>query len=72
MFDILIELSGFEKIYKNYRLQEDLGLDSLGLVKMLLIFEDSFNIILDESDMNPFDFVTVNDVFMLMEKYNER
>lgn len=71
VFDTLSDISGSDNISENDKLQEDLGLDSLGLVSLLLSLEDSFEIILDESDMNPFDLITVNDVIILMEKYNE-
>ena len=71
VFDTLSDISGSDNISENDKLQEDLGLDSLGLVSLLLSLEDSFEVILDESDMNPFDLITVNDVIILMEKYNE-
>ena len=51
------------------KLIEDLGLDSLKMVTLLIEIEDAFGIELDESDMNPFDLVTVNDIVTLARKY---
>ena len=39
------------------------------MVTLLIMVEDGFNIVLDESDMNPFDLLTVNDVIALVNKY---
>ena len=47
----------------------DLALDSLRMVMLLVTLEDTFEIELDESDMNPFALVTVQDVVELAEKY---
>jgi len=49
----------------------DLAMDSLRMVMLLVTIEDSFDIELDESDMNPFDLITVNDVISLVKKYVE-
>ena len=66
---ILEELSGNTNITSNDHLQNDLGLDSLDLVNLLVCIEDEFEIELDESDMNPFDFETVESVVNMVEKY---
>lgn len=66
---ILEELSGNTNINSNDHLQNDLGLDSLDLVNLLVCIEDEFEIELDESDMNPFDFETVESVVNMVEKY---
>lgn len=50
-------------------LQNDLGMDSLGLIMLLTMIEDTFEIELDESDMNPFELKTVQDVVDLVAKY---
>ena len=50
-------------------LLEDLSLDSLRMVMLLVSLEDRFEIELDESDMNPFALITVNDVVDLVLKY---
>lgn len=47
----------------------DLQMDSLRLVMLLVSLEDTFGIVLDESDMDPFALVTVQDVIALAEKY---
>ena len=72
-YEILAELSGIniEDIKDEYTLIADLGLDSLGLVELLVETEDRFEIVLDESDMNPFDLTTVSDYIDLVRKYAE-
>lgn len=67
--EILKELCGVDSIFSSDKLQKDLGLDSLGLVSMLLLIEEGFEITLNESDMNPFDLITVSDVCVLLERY---
>ncbi len=67
--DILEELAltpveGMEK-----ELINDLALDSLRLVMLLVNLEETFEIELDESDMNPFQLITVQDVINLVAKY---
>ena len=47
----------------------DLALDSLRLVMLLVNLEETFEIELDESDMNPFRLITVQDVIDLAKKY---
>ena len=66
---ILSELSGIETICLEHELQSDLGLDSLKMVTLLIMLEESFQIVLDESDMNPFDLINACDVINLVEKY---
>lgn len=69
IFEILQELSGVEKITEDLSLIEDIGLDSLLMVSMLIEFEEAFDIEFKESDMNPFDLITVNDAIALVESY---
>lgn len=71
VFDIIRELSGTENIEPDASLQADIAIDSLGMVTLLILLEDEFKIELDESDMNPFDLLTVNDVIALVKKYTE-
>lgn len=52
-------------------MQDDIGLDSLGLVTLLIELEDAFSITLDESDMNPFELLTVMDVIDMVNEYIE-
>ncbi len=67
--NILTELSGVETVTLESRLQDDLTLDSLHMVMLLVELEDKFEIVLNESDMNPFNLVTVEDVVNLVGKY---
>lgn len=67
--EILRKLSGMEVIDKEDSLVEDLCLDSLNMVVLLLEIEETFDIELDESDMNPLDLISVSDVVSLVEKY---
>ena len=69
VIEILKELSGEETINETDSLKEDIHLDSLGMVTLLVEIEDVFDIRLDESDMNPFDLITVQDVVNLVGKY---
>ena len=69
VIEILKELSGEETIGETDTLKEDIHLDSLGMVTLLVEIEDVFDIRLDESDMNPFDLITVQDVVNLVGEY---
>ena len=69
VISILEELSGKTEIGEQERLQEELGLDSLAMVGLLVEIEETFEITLDESDMNPYDLNTVKDVIELVQKY---
>lgn len=67
--EILTEICGIQAINPDNELQRDLGLDSLQMVTLLMMLEESFEITLNESDMNPFDLVNVWQVVDLVEKY---
>ena len=67
--EILFELSGVEATNNNASLQADLALDSLAMVILLIEIEEAFGIELDESDMNPFELNTVQDIIDLVCKY---
>ena len=67
--DLLKKLSGFEITENECNLKEDLLLDSLSMVTLLVAIEDEFNILLDESYMDPYDLNTVSDVINLVDKY---
>lgn len=67
--EILCELSGKETIENTDHLQGDLALDSLMMVTMLVEIEETFEIELDEADMNPFDLGTVQNVIDMVAKY---
>lgn len=66
---ILSELNGAESIEPEHELQKDLGLDSLQMVMLLLLLEENFEILLEESDMDPFALTTVQHIVDLIEKY---
>ena len=67
--EIIKEICGAEEINPELTLKEDLALDSMQMVVMLITLEDVFDIVLDESDMNPFDLITVQDIVDLVDKY---
>ena len=67
--EILTGLCGEEMIDNEAELQTDLALDSLSMMTLLVEIEESFGIELDESDMNPYDMTTVQDVIDMAEKY---
>lgn len=69
---LIKEISGVDKITINKKLQDDLGIDSLGLITLLVEIEERFGFELEESDMDPFAMQTVSDVIKLVEKYNEK
>lgn len=71
VINIIKELGGIDSVSESDNLQEDLALDSLDMVTLLLMIEDTFSIELNESDMNPYDLETVSDVIALVEKYSE-
>lgn len=66
---IISEISDKTPIANNDTLQYDIGLDSLAMVMLLVSIEDTFGFELRESDMNPFDLVTVKDVIDLVKRY---
>ena len=66
---ILSELSGVGKICLENELQADLGLDSLQMITLLMMLEENFQITLEESDMNPFDLINVENIVDLVKKY---
>ena len=72
VFEIINVLSGAENITESCELINDLGMDSIEMVALLIEIEEGFDIRLDESDMNPFDLITVGDVVKLVDKYFNR
>ncbi len=69
VINIIQDLSEKEDVRAEDRLTEDLALDSLNRVLLLVSLEEELGIELDESDMNPFDLITVADVCALVCKY---
>ena len=66
---VLSEISGEEVIENDATLQGKLALDSLLMVTLLVEIEDTFGIVLDETDMNPFELTTVQSVINMVSKY---
>lgn len=69
VLEILKTLSDEETIRLTDSLAGDLHLDSLALVMLLVCLEDTLQIQLKESDMNPYDLQTVEDVVKLAQRY---
>ena len=69
VFEIIEDLCLIPVHDDNQTLLKDLSFDSLRMVMLLVTLEDSFEIELDESDMNPFALITVRDVVDLVVKY---
>lgn len=69
--NVLRDLSGIEDIDMEQTLADDLGLNSLHMVTMLLELESALNIVLDESDLNPYDLEKVADLYRLASRYVE-
>lgn len=71
VFELLSELTSMEEISEYDELAGDLGMDSLGMITLLVAIEDTFQIELEESDMDPLALQTVDDIVQLLEKYLE-
>lgn len=67
--EILEDICAIEVMDETATLQNDLQMDSLRMVMLLVMIEDTFEIELDESDMNPFALLTVKDTIDLVAKY---
>ena len=70
--EVLLDLSFLDEIHEWQRLKEDLGLDSLSLTNLMVELEQAFEMVFSMDDVDPADFGTVGDVYMLMEKYTPR
>ena len=66
---VLNSFSNKKDIQLQDRLQSDLGMDSRSMVMLLIEVEETFQIQIHESDMNPFDLNTVENVVRLVERY---
>ena len=69
VYEIIGSICGLEVDSQDKSLSDDLGIDSLGIVALLIELEDSLNIELKESDMNPLMLKTTEDIVKLVEKY---
>ena len=50
---------------------KELGIDSLGIVELILDLEDNFLINFDDSELDPSKLVTVEDIILLTKRYLE-
>ena len=66
---ILTDISGTEKITHEQTLATDIGLNSLRAVEVVIAIEDTFGILLKQSDMNLYKLKTVGDLIALVETY---
>ena len=67
--ELLKDLSGVSTITPEASLSVDLGFDSLAMVTLLVMLEETFSIELMEADMNPFHLKNAADVVALAERY---
>jgi len=68
--EVISQIAGvFEDINESDRLKEDLGLDSLSIVSLIALLEDKFNIVFDDSDLDPELLTDVKSIADLSEKY---
>lgn len=68
-YELIADIAGEDIQGDEQRLKEDLGLDSLGLVTLLIEIEDDFDIVINESDLDPTSLVTVGDIVELVGRY---
>ena len=69
---IILGLCTRDSLDNGDRLKEDLSMDSLSMVVLLIRIEDEMAIVLEESDMNPFELKNVGDVVAMVGKYGDR
>jgi len=67
--EIIKGLGVIDEIGLSQTLTGDIGLDSLGMVTLLIILENGFDISFKQSDMDPYALINVQDVIVLVEKY---
>lgn len=67
---IICDLCYYEAdITEDLLLADDLGIDSLRLVELIATLEERFNIAISETDLDPDVLKTVENVYVLTEKY---
>lgn len=69
VYKVIGELSQEECFDNKSSLRDDLGIDSLGMVTMLIELEDTLGIYFDPYDMDPTELITVNDVITMVKRY---
>lgn len=71
VIDIIEDLSIMNVNDVSLSLADDLALDSLKMVMLLIMIEEEFEIQFDETDLNPKNIITVEDVIELVLMYLE-
>ena len=67
---VIVESTFYESDMKpELLLKEDLGIDSLGIVQLIVKLEETFNIEFAESDLDPQKIQNVESVHQLVEAY---
>lgn len=72
VLNMLTNLVGSDVKDPAQTLVSDLSFDSLRMVTLLIMIEDTFDIELDQADMNPFLLITIQDVIDLVERYVQK
>ena len=67
--EILQKRTQTKVIDESQSLHDDLGIDSLGLVELMLDIEEAFDVTLDESALDPAKLRTVQDLANLVSRY---
>ena len=71
VIDIIEDLSIMNVNDVSLSLADDLALDSMKMVMLLIMIEEEFEIEFDETDLNPKNIITVEDVIELVLMYLE-
>ena len=71
VIDIIEDLSIMNVNDVSLSLADDLALDSMKMVMLLIMIEEEFEIAFDETDLNPKNIITVEDVIELVLMYLE-
>lgn len=64
----LISDNGFENLSPNFSLLDEGLIDSINLMKLISFIEEKFNITIDEAEMTPENFDTLNSLGELITK----
>lgn len=68
----LCRLSYRSVIRPEDKLIEDLGFDSLKIIELIVAIEGIYSIEIYETDLDPNDFNTVEDLYKLIRKYTNK
>lgn len=69
VIEVLEDICNEKILDTSPQLRSELHMDSMQMVMILVLLEETFEIELDESDMNPFALITVQNVVDLVTKY---